>query len=172
MCCWGLHSACCALKYRHFLSAFHLRFFFFFYLRLQILLATGLFFVLFSAIANSHLQNSIYESLTRKNGVIVSPPDGVRVEDVVMGLGKLVGFENVFAASKMNQRVVVFLSEERYVAQAVETGLSLPPDIFVNVSMLDSPAVKITLSNLPPFVKNGRSCPFWDNSARWCQKSP
>ena len=104
--------------------------------------------------ANSRLQNSVYESLTRKNAVIVSPPDGVRVEDVVTGLGELVGFENVLAASKMNQRVVVFLSEERYVAQAVETGLSLPPDIFVNVSMLDSPAVKITLSNLPPFVKN------------------
>jgi len=51
----------------------------------------------------------------------------------VTGLGELVGFDNVLAASKMNQRVVIFLSEERYVAQVVETGFSVPPDVFVNV---------------------------------------
>ena len=104
--------------------------------------------------ANGHLHNSVYESLTRKNGVTVTPPDGVSVENVVMALGELVGIENVLAASKMSQRVMVFLSEERHVAQAVETGLSVPPDVFVNVSYLDTMAVKLTLSNIPPFFSS------------------
>ena len=81
--------------------------------------------------ANGRLHNSVYESLTRKNGVTITPPDGVSVENVVTALGELVGIENVLAASKMSQRVVVFLSEEWHVAQAVETGLSVPPDVFV-----------------------------------------
>ena len=42
----------------------------------------------------------MYESLTRKNGVTITPPDGVSVENVVMALGELVGIENVLAASK------------------------------------------------------------------------
>jgi len=62
--------------------------------------------------ANGCLHNSAYKSLTRKNGVIITPPDEVNVENVVMGVGELVGIENVPAASKMNQHIVVFLSEE------------------------------------------------------------
>ena len=75
------------------------------------------------------------------------------VDDVVMGFGELIGLENILAASRMNQRVVLFLSEERFVAQTVESGLSLPPDLFVSVSPLDTPAVKIIISNIPPFFK-------------------
>ena len=49
---------------------------------------------------------------------------------------------------------MVFLSEERHVAQAVENGLSVPPDVFVNVSYLGTMAVKRTLSNIPPFFSS------------------
>ena len=73
--------------------------------------------------ANVRLHHNVYEELTPKNGAIVCPPDGVSVDDVVMGFGELIGLENILAASRMNQRVVLFLSEERFVAQTVETGL-------------------------------------------------
>ena len=53
----------------------------------------------------------------------------------------------------VSRLVTLFLSEERYVAQTVETGLPLPPDLFVSVSHLDTPAVKIIKSNIPPFFK-------------------
>ena len=62
--------------------------------------------------ANVRLHHSVYEELTPKNGVIVCPPDGVSVDDVVMGFRELIGLENILAASRMNQRVVLFLSEE------------------------------------------------------------
>ena len=58
--------------------------------------------------ANVRFHHHVYEELTPKNGVIVFPPDGVSVDDVVMGFGELIGLENILAASRMNRRVVLF----------------------------------------------------------------
>ena len=50
----------------------------------------------------------------------------------------------------MNKRVVIFVSETELVHEIVSTGLSTDDGHFV----LDSPAVKVMISNAPPFLKN------------------
>ena len=51
-----------------------------------------------------------YKALTRKNGIVCVPPNEVSVDDIVSAIGNIVGFEKVRAASRMNKRVVVFVS--------------------------------------------------------------
>ena len=65
-----------------------------------------------------------YEALTRKNGVVCVPPTEVSVDDIVTAIGNMVGFEKVRAASCMNKRVVVFVSDDLLVHDIVSTGIS------------------------------------------------
>ncbi len=95
-----------------------------------------------------------FEALTRKHGVVCVPPDEVSVEHIVIAIGNIIGTEKIRAASRMNKRIVVFLAEESFVHEVVAAGLSTDNGHFVLVSPLDTPAVKILLSNAPPFLKN------------------
>ena len=54
----------------------------------------------------------------------------------------------------MNKRVVIFVSTVNMVAQVVEHGLFFPPDVFVQKCPPDAPAVRVSLSNIPPFIKD------------------
>lgn len=56
-------------------------------------------------------------------------------------------------ASGMNKGVVVFLKEEHFVYQLMETGITLN-GLFDQVSPLAVPSMKITVSGVPPFILN------------------
>ena len=103
----------------------------------------------------SYSHYATFEALTRKHGVVCVPPDDVSVEDLVIATGNIVGTDKVRAASRMNKRVVIFVSSEtELVHEIVSTGLSTDDGHFVLVSPLDTPAVKVIISNAPPFLKN------------------
>ena len=57
----------------------------------------------------------------RKNGVVCVPPTEVSVDDIVTTIGNMVGFEKVLAASRMNKREVVFISDNHLVHDIVST---------------------------------------------------
>ena len=95
-----------------------------------------------------------YEALTRKNGVVFIPPNVVSVDDIVTNIGNMVGFEKVRAASRMNKRVVVFVSDDHLVHDIVSTGISTENGCFILASPLATTSTKIVLSNVPPFIRN------------------
>ena len=99
-------------------------------------------------------QYAAFEHLSRKHGIACSPPEGVTVEAIVMVIGNIIGFEKVRAASRMNKRVIIFVSDEAFVAPIVEQGLALDSGTFVMAYPLDSCAQRVVISNLPPFLKN------------------
>ena len=92
------------------------------------------------------------EALTWKHGIVCVPPDEVSVKHVVIAIGNMVGMDKIHAASGMNNRVVVFVSEESLVHEIVAAGLSTNNGQYIIVSTLDSPGVKIVLSNVPEFI--------------------
>ena len=61
-------------------------------------------------------------------------------------------------ASRMNKHVVVFVSTVNMVAQVVEHELFFPPDAFVQVCPLNTLAVRVSLCNIPPIIKNLMKC--------------
>ena len=91
---------------------------------------------------------TVFRSLSRKHGLTCVPPAHVAVKSIIIAVGGIIGDENVVAASRMNKKVVVFVLQERMVASGVESGISVEPDIFIPVSPLDSPSVKVIISTL------------------------
>lgn len=91
--------------------------------------------------------------LTIKHGCKCMPEAAVSVEDCLIAVSAAIGGANIKSASRMNKAIVFFLSESHMVNDLVETGLIIK-DIFVPVLPLSSPAKKVILSNVPPFVKN------------------
>ena len=59
--------------------------------------------------ANAPSRSEACEGLTRKHAIVCMPPEGVPVEDIVPVVGNIIGDENICAASRMNQKVVVFV---------------------------------------------------------------
>ncbi|KAF7644676.1 hypothetical protein LDENG_00217680 [Lucifuga dentata] len=53
----------------------------------------------------------------------------------------------------MNKAVVVFLKEEKHVADLIESGVIIT-DLFISVSPLSIPSVHVTVSGVPPFIPN------------------
>jgi len=93
--------------------------------------------------------------LSRKHGLCLVPPEGVMMDDILLKIGEQIGVENIRAASKMSHKIVVFVSQTRLVDIVVQNGLFLGDDeTFVPVSSMDTPATKIILSNVPPFLSN------------------
>ncbi|KAG1924522.1 ubiquitin-conjugating enzyme E2 variant [Pimephales promelas] len=90
-------------------------------------------------------------SLSLRNGFRCVPEDGVTVEEVLISAGGEVGHENIVSASRMNKAVVVFLKEQNLVNRLIENGLVINEN-FVQVTPLYAPTVKITVSNVPPFI--------------------
>ena len=103
---------------------------------------------------STHSRYAAYEALTRKNGVVFVPPNEVSVDDIVTAIGNMVGFEKVCAASRMNKRVVVFISDDQLVHDIVSTGISTENGYFILASPLATTSTKIVLNNVPPFIRN------------------
>ena len=92
-------------------------------------------------------------NLSRNHGLKV--PVGVvySVEECCEAVGEVVGCASVKAASRMNSAVVIFLDAVEKVNAVVEHGIVLR-DTHTTVFPLVSPAKKIILSNLPPFISD------------------
>ncbi|KAF7649906.1 hypothetical protein LDENG_00134270 [Lucifuga dentata] len=89
-----------------------------------------------------------------RQGVQIVPPDpGVTVEEVLLAVGQQTGHDNLLYVSRMNKAVVVFLKEEKHVADLIERGVIIT-DLFISVSPLSIPSVHVTVSGVPLFIPN------------------
>ncbi|KAJ3583936.1 hypothetical protein NHX12_015433 [Muraenolepis orangiensis] len=75
------------------------------------------------------------------------------VEQVLLAVGDQVGHVNISYASRMNKAVVVFLKDQKYVTELIESGLVLNEE-YVQVSPLATPSTRITVSGVPLFIPN------------------
>ncbi len=78
---------------------------------------------------------------------------GNTIEEVLLVTGEQVGHENIIYASRMNKAVVIFLKNEKLVNRLIESGVWLK-ESFLSITPLHAPATKVTISNVPPFVKD------------------
>lgn len=83
-----------------------------------------------------------------RHGVRIQPDPSVPVEAVLLAAGECAGHVNLSYASRMNKGVVVFLKEERFVAELIASG------VYVQVSPLAVPSTRVTVSVVPPFIPN------------------
>lgn len=88
-----------------------------------------------------------------RNGFRCVPEPTASIEDVMVAVGDQVGHENINSASRMNKAVVVFLKNEQLVNQVIENGLWVK-GMFLPATPLYAPATKVTISNVPPFIKS------------------
>jgi len=103
---------------------------------------------------NTRPRYEVFDNLIQKHVFVCVPPEGILTEDVVLAFGNIIGFEHVRAESRMNQKVVVFVSHEKSVHDVVSEGLTTDKGVFMLASPMDTPAVKIVVSNAPPFFPN------------------
>ncbi|KAK3548697.1 hypothetical protein QTP70_016989, partial [Hemibagrus guttatus] len=71
----------------------------------------------------------------------------------VLAIGDVVGHENIVAASRMNSAIVVFLNDVAKVTKLTGQGIIINNELKL-VSPLSSPAKKVILSNVPPFISD------------------
>ncbi|KAK3570107.1 hypothetical protein QTP86_011294 [Hemibagrus guttatus] len=69
------------------------------------------------------------------------------------GVGNVVGHENIVSASRMNSAIVVFLNDVEKVRKLTQNGIVVNNETIL-VSPLSSPAKKVMLSNVPPFISD------------------
>ncbi len=72
------------------------------------------------------------------------------VEEVLLAIGEEIRHQNILSASRMNKAVVVFVKEENQVNH-IGSGIMVSGD-FITVSPLVAPTIKVTISNVPPFI--------------------
>lgn len=87
--------------------------------------------------------------LTREHAIKV--PTRHSVEKCSLAVGEKIGHENVVSASRMNNAVVLFLKSEDMAYELIVDGIVVD-DEFISVLPLSSPARKVILSNVPPFI--------------------
>ena len=75
------------------------------------------------------------------------------VEDCSLAVGEIIGHENVKSASRMNNAVVLFLSTIDKANEVIVQGIVLN-DSLTPVLPLSTPAKKVIISNVPPFIKD------------------
>ena len=93
------------------------------------------------------------EKLSRQHGVKLSPAAQVSVEECCLAIGEKVGCNSVKFASRMNSAVVIFLDSVDKVHSVVESGVVIR-DLFTQVLPLASPARRVVISNVPPYISN------------------
>ena len=73
-------------------------------------------------------------SLSLRHGVRVVLQPSTMVEQVLLAVGEQVGHGNISCASSMNKAVVVFMKEQEFGNQFIESGLYLNDDIYDMIS--------------------------------------
>lgn len=91
----------------------------------------------------------MFDTLTRRHAIKVLST--LSVDECSIAVGNIVGHDNVVAASRMNNAIVLFLSSVAKANEVVEKGLSVN-GLFTPVLPLSTPARKVTISNVPPFI--------------------
>ncbi|KAK3523056.1 hypothetical protein QTP86_012667 [Hemibagrus guttatus] len=91
------------------------------------------------------------DDLTRSHGVRVVTVAGV--EECCLAAGEVVGHRNVLAASRMNSALVLFVNTVENAVLLTQKGLVLRGSL-TDVLSLSTPAKKVTLSNVPPFISS------------------
>ncbi|KAK3519527.1 hypothetical protein QTP70_034596 [Hemibagrus guttatus] len=94
---------------------------------------------------------TVCKRLTRRHGVRVVC--AASVEDCCLAVGNVVGHENIVSASRMNSAIVVFLNDVDKVRKLTQNGIVINNEMIL-VSPLSSPAKKVMLSNVPPFISD------------------
>ena len=92
-----------------------------------------------------------FGDLSRMHGFRNSPTFPCSVEDCGLAVGELIGHSSIKSAARMNGAVVIFVDSVAKANKVVETGIVVN-DSFVSVSPLTTPAAKVTISNIPPFI--------------------
>ena len=70
-----------------------------------------------------------------------------------MAVGEVVGHSSIKSAARMNGAVVIFVDEIEKVNKVIKTGIVVN-DTFVSVSPLNTPAKRVIISNIPPFISD------------------
>ncbi|KAL6115598.1 uncharacterized protein ACO6RY_00406 [Pungitius sinensis] len=89
--------------------------------------------------------------LTRKHSVKLAPCFACSVEDCGLAVGGLVGHRSVKSAARMNHAVVIFVDSIEKAREVVASGVVVRGTL-VPVLPLAEPVVRVTVSNVPPFV--------------------
>ena len=89
--------------------------------------------------------------LSREHAIKV--PTRISVEKCSLAVGDVIGHENIKSASRMNNAVVMFLKSVDMAHELIESGIVVDDD-FITVLPLSSPAKKVILSNVPPFISD------------------
>ena len=110
------------------------------------------------------------EVLTDKHGMCFVPPEGVSLEEALLAICELTGCENIRAASRMNHKIVVFVSKVHLTHVVVQNGLVLGDDRYVPVSSWDARASKILLYNVLPTLSEEEILQKLGQSVLWCRE--
>ncbi|KAI4880461.1 hypothetical protein NFI96_009804 [Prochilodus magdalenae] len=94
-----------------------------------------------------------FEKLSRRHGIKIAPDVSCSVEECSLAVGEVVGYNSIVSASRMSGAVVVFLDDVEKVNTMVQNGVVVQGTL-TPVTPLIRPARKITLSNVPPFIKD------------------
>ena len=94
-----------------------------------------------------------FVSLTRKHGVKISASFPCSVEECSLAAGKVVGYESVKSAARMNSAVIIFVGSIDKANTLVENGIIIK-DTYVPVVPLTTPSKKVMISNVPPFISD------------------
>ncbi|XP_041917891.1 uncharacterized protein LOC121681986 isoform X1 [Alosa sapidissima] len=92
-----------------------------------------------------------FEKLTRRHAVKIA--SNASVEVCSLAAGEVVGHDNILSAARMNNAIVLFLGTVELANELVERGLVVD-GFFTVVLPLSTPSKKVTLSNVPPFIKD------------------
>ncbi len=103
--------------------------------------------------ASANSGSAAFERLSRRHGIKIAPVMNCSVEECSLAVGKAIGYESILSASRMNGAVVFFLDAVEKVNSAVLNNKMIK-DTFTPVMPLVQPARRITLSNVPPFIKD------------------
>jgi len=90
--------------------------------------------------------------LTRAHGIRVAQCFPRSEEEVGLAVGDVVRDESVTSAARMNGAVVLFLDRVEKVSTVVVSGVFIR-GMQVPVVPLATPAVRVTVANVPPFIK-------------------
>ncbi|XP_031734516.1 uncharacterized protein LOC116400698 [Anarrhichthys ocellatus] len=102
-----------------------------------------------SAAKHQHEPDGVNQGTRRED------PAAVRVFSggISLAVGELVGHSHVKSAARMNSAVVIFLDTTETTEVVLMTGISVG-EHFLLMYPLSSPEVKVTVSNVPPFIRN------------------
>lgn len=93
------------------------------------------------------------DDLTRKHGIKIITAERCSVEDCTIAVAEVVGYSSILSAARMNSAVVIFLNSVEKVNDVVVKGIVVN-SAFTPVMPLVQPAKRITLSNVPPFIRD------------------